>query len=75
MSDVKCMRCQSEMEAGFVADITQAGYLQQKWYRGRPEPSFWTGLKVDKEHAAAVTTLRCPQCGYLESYAGRVLEG
>jgi hypothetical protein len=55
------------MEIGYVADGTHAGYAQQQWVPGSPEKSFWTGLKM--ETAVPVTTLRCPNCGYLESYA------
>jgi hypothetical protein len=57
------------MEPGYVADITQAGYMQENWYPGEPKPGFWVGLKVKKEQLVPVTTLRCPKCGYLESYA------
>jgi hypothetical protein len=27
------------------------------------------GLKMKKDEIVPVTTLRCPRCGYLESYA------
>jgi len=58
------------MESGWVADNTQAGLTQQNWSAGEPQPSFWTGLKVEKkDQVVPVTTLRCPKCGYLESYA------
>ena len=58
------------MEPGWVADNTQAGLTQQNWSPGEPKPSFWTGLKVEKQdQIVPVTTLRCAKCGYLESYA------
>jgi len=58
------------MESGWVADNTQAGLTQQNWSAGEPQPSFWTGLRVEKrDQVVPVTTLRCPKCGYLESYA------
>jgi hypothetical protein len=31
------------MELGYVADVSQGGYLQQRWAPGEPEPSFWKG--------------------------------
>jgi hypothetical protein len=66
---VECIRCHAHMEFG-VADNTQAGLTQQNWSPGEPQPSFWTGLKVEKkDQVVPVTTLRCPKCGYLESYA------
>jgi hypothetical protein len=67
---VECLRCHAQMESGWVADNTQAGLTQQNWSAGEPQPSFWTGLKAEKrDQVVPVTTLRCPRCGYLESYA------
>ena len=67
---VECIRCHAQMESGWVADNTQAGLTQQNWSPGEPQPSFWTGLKVEKQdRVVPVATLRCPKCGYLESYA------
>jgi hypothetical protein len=57
------------MEVGFVADGTHSGYQQQNWSPGEPVPSFWMGIKFKKGALLPVRTLRCPRCGYLESYA------
>ena len=58
------------MESGWVPDNTHAGLQQENWCPGEPQPSFWTGLKVEKKDIVIpVTTFRCPNCGYLESYA------
>ena len=58
------------MESGWVPDNTHAGLQQENWCPGEPQPSFWTGLKAEKkEIVIPVTTFRCPNCGYLESYA------
>ena len=65
----ECIRCHAQMEVGFVADIRQGGYSQQNWCPGEPKSSFWTGLKVESDQFVPVETLRCPNCGYLESYA------
>jgi hypothetical protein len=59
------------MEAGFIIDGRETGYVQEQWTPGEPKPSFWTGLKLEKDKVLSVTTLRCPACGYLESYAVR----
>jgi hypothetical protein len=66
---VECIRCHAEMAVGFVPDGTHAGFAQQNWVPGEPKPSFWMGLKMEKDEVVPVVTLRCPNCGYLESYA------
>jgi hypothetical protein len=57
------------MEAGFVPDANYGGYTRGQWAEGEPRKSFWTGLKVDQYNLIPITTYRCPNCGYLESYA------
>jgi len=57
------------MEEGFLLDVTRGAYRQATWVQGPPEPSLWTGLKVKGKVQRRVRTLRCPRCGYLESYA------
>ncbi len=66
---VECIRCHTQMEVGFVPDGSHSGFQQQNWSPGEPQPSFWMGLKFKKGSLVPVTTLRCPKCGYLESYA------
>jgi hypothetical protein len=65
----KCLRCQTPMEEGFIMDADYGTTLVARWVAGRPEPSFWTGTKTGGKEKRALTTYRCPQCGYLESYA------
>jgi hypothetical protein len=66
---VECIRCRAQMEVGFVPDLREGGSSQQVWCPGEPKKSFWTGLKVKADQLVPVKTLRCPTCGYLESYA------
>ena len=67
---VECIRCHVLMEKGFIPDIGHGGYSQQRWCPGEPTSGFWTGLKVKRRESIPVAaTLRCPRCGYLESYA------
>src|SRR5450631_1688232 len=67
---VQCIRCHAHMESGWVPDNNHGGLQRQNWSPGEPQPSFWMGLKVEKkDQVIPVTTLRCPNCGYLESYA------
>jgi hypothetical protein len=70
MSDsVQCLRCHAQMDRGLVIDGRHEGFAGQQWYRGEAKPSFWMGLKLEKDRIFSVTTWRCPICGYLESYA------
>jgi hypothetical protein len=66
---VECIRCHAQMEVGYVPDLREGGFSQQVWCPGEPRKSFWTGLKIGADKLVSVKTLRCPKCGYLESYA------
>jgi len=66
---VQCIRCHAHMEVGFVPDSNHSGCQQQNWSPGKTRTDFWTGLKLKADSLVPVTTLRCPKCGYLESYA------
>ena len=68
---VECMCCHIQMENGFVTDCRHDGYVQEQWTPGDPTPSFWMGLKLEKDKLLPVFTLRCPACMYLEVYAFR----
>jgi predicted nucleic-acid-binding Zn-ribbon protein len=64
-----CAKCGGAMEAGFVLDQTHGGLAQSSWVDGAPERSVWFGIKLKGHRRLLVTTARCLQCGYLESYA------
>lgn len=67
---MECLRCKGKMESGFVGDAGHYNSVQPAvWYSGRPERSFWGGLKLRGRKRIYVQTLRCAGCGYLESYA------
>ena len=69
-TQVECAECHVRMEVGYAFYFHGGGgYAQQNWYPGKPKSSFWTGLAVRKDQSVPITTLRCPNCGYLESYA------
>lgn len=61
------------MEPGLILDATYGGSLQEQWVSGTPDTTFWQGLKIDKQELIPVTTMRCPTCGALESYARRAV--
>lgn len=64
-----CPKCSGAMERGFLLDETYGGTGQTQWTQGEPKRSFWTGVSVPMDERHLVTTYRCSQCGYLESYA------
>jgi hypothetical protein len=68
---VECIRCHAQMEAGFVAYVSEYGWKQAIWSPGEPKERHLIGLKLEKEQVVPITTFRCPKCEYLESYALR----
>lgn len=66
--EIICPKCQSNMIEGAVLDFTYGGRILPSWQPGKPEKSFWKGLKKKKTRYP-IATFRCEDCGYLESYA------
>lgn len=66
-----CPKCQSAMEVGWLPDLSMGGSVMPRWQSGIPEPNGVLGLGGLKLNADRpyVATYRCPNCGYLESYA------
>lgn len=70
MKRIRCPRCDSSMDEGFLADQrTKAAATQPVWYSGEPTRWFWGALKLKGRESRRVTTYRCRRCNYLESYA------
>jgi hypothetical protein len=57
------------MVEGWVLDSTYGGHNVSGWLAGKPERSFWSGVKLKGQKPAPIVTWRCASCGYLESYA------
>jgi hypothetical protein len=65
-----CIRCRNRMVAGYLLEAgDHNARTVTQWVEGAPEKNFWTGLKLKNRDVMAVSTYRCPNCGYLESYA------
>jgi predicted nucleic-acid-binding Zn-ribbon protein len=68
-TEIICPKCGTEMTEGFVLD---RGHYNAKmtsfWVEGKPEESFWTGLKTSNRDAFRVQAFRCRTCNYLEFY-------
>ena len=69
MSRESCPRCKGSMEEGLVVDETHHNRAAQPhWVPGPVAHGFW-GLKLSGKRRHPVTTWRCTQCGYLQSFA------
>jgi len=65
-----CLRCQSPLEPGFVADFQQGSSMTpSSWVAGTPQPSFWTGTWTG-DRRYPIQAFRCTRCGHLEFWAG-----
>lgn len=58
---MKCAKCQSEMEKGFVKGMAGIDHKEQ-WGKG-------VDWKNWVKEGINVETYRCKNCGFLESYA------
>lgn len=68
MPAMKCPKCGSPMTTGFLLDMNQQA-RSVEWIEGRPEKSFWEGLKTKNRRRFEVLADRCERCGFLELYA------
>ncbi len=71
-STENCGKCGGEMEEGFIADYSFGTTTPSDWVEGEPVKSFWSGTKTSDKIRYRVRSLRCSQCGFLESYATEV---
>ena len=72
--DLKCSKCDGQMELGYIPDYAHGAVLLGRWIRGRPNSS-WLSI-FDRLRIGAPSTLtvpigvhRCQSCGFLEFYA------
>jgi len=56
------------MEEGFIIDHSHTAATVAKWVAGKPEKSFWTGIKRGGEQVD-IEAHRCVKCGYIELYS------
>lgn len=60
---IKCMKCGTEMEEGFIRDSALGSHGVAHWVPSQSNPA------KDKTEQRKTKTYRCPKCGYIESYA------
>ncbi len=69
-SEVKCPKCNSLMEEGFLLDRGAENItFQGTWIEGKAEESFWLGLKISDRKKINIKVFRCTNCSFLEFYA------
>ncbi len=71
--NINCSKCSGNMEKGFIADYTYGSsdstIVQNRWVEGEYKTN-WTGAaKLKDQKKFIMTTFRCVNCGYLESFA------
>ena len=71
MKTPKCPKCEGTMEAGLIEDYTEGGPSQSRWATKSQTEVRVLGLILTKTPNVRfpVTTYRCSECGFLESYA------
>ena len=70
MSDeIPCPKCSRMMVLGFIPEFSHRSSVSF-WVEGEPEHSFWAaGVKIPDDKIIDIVPYRCPECGFLESYA------
>lgn len=75
--DLICSKCDGPMVSGFVLDRGHRNdNRESEWVEGSPSTdpateSFGPNLELQGRLRFFITTYRCADCGYLESYALR----
>ena len=62
-----CPDCNAVMEEGVTFDLESRH--AQTWLRGPVEEKWFTGIKTRGKELLRVVSYRCPECGYLKTYA------
>lgn len=69
----RCLRCDGDMQEGFVVDYDFNGRRPAKWVEGAPTPGLIYEVRLAGKQQYRISTYRCQQCGWLESFAGSPL--
>jgi len=69
MTTNRCPKCGTAMDEGFILDHGHPSHHAASWIEGKPEKSFWSGVRTRGKEKLAITTMRCSRCGFLESFA------
>jgi hypothetical protein len=67
--EMRCPKCNAPMEQGWIPELSQQGASLPVWKAGRPRKRWMGGYRVRDTRRHLIITLRCVDCGFLESYA------
>jgi hypothetical protein len=69
MNQVRCIRCESPMEEGFIIGRDELKLVQRElgvWVSGKPSVGFFGGIRADDRKQIPLVGYRCPVCAYVE---------
>jgi hypothetical protein len=70
-NQIFCPKCKIQMQQGYILDAMYGNLVTtpSKWSGGKPKKILTFALPSTDKKSTEITTYRCPECGYLESYA------
>ena len=73
-AEPQCQRCNVPMQAGFLVDNADSGYIvQARWVAGFPVNAIFfgmtAGLKIKDRQTFPIMGYRCPVCSRVEFFA------
>jgi uncharacterized C2H2 Zn-finger protein len=70
-NQILCPKCNIQMQQGYILDSMYGNLVTttSKWSKGKPKKILTFALPSTEKKSIEITTYRCPECGYLESYA------
>ncbi len=74
MAEIKCLRCQGQMEEGLLIESRMLAPMRLFWLQGKPQKTWIGNVKTDPSKMVSTISYRCTICGYLESYAEKKQE-
>jgi hypothetical protein len=69
-NQIFCPKCNIQMQQGYILDSMYGNLVTttSKWSKGEPKKILSFALPSADKKSTEITTYRCPECGYLESY-------
>lgn len=70
-NQILCPKCNIQMQLGYILDSMYGNLVTttSKWSKGKPKKILTFALPSTEKKSIEIATYRCPECGYLESYA------